>query len=80
MESKNRVVKTKDPENTAKAQEELEQEGKSIVEEKNVTMNEDKLSGKGSLSVRFEVTSPGRKSFSEKKLQNSSKGEDGGAQ
>lgn len=45
LAAKNRVVKPKDPENTAKAQEELEQEGKSIVEAKNTKMNDDKLSG-----------------------------------
>ena len=51
-EEANRVVKKKDPDNTAKVKEEIEAEGKSYVDEKNMSMT-DKSSGKGSLKVRF---------------------------
>ena len=51
-EEANRVVKKKDPGNTAKVKEEIEAEGKSYVDEKNMSMT-DKSSGKGSLKVRF---------------------------
>ena len=44
-----------------------DEDGKSIVEEKSFEMNEDKISGRGTLKVRFQVNSPGRKSQSEKK-------------
>ena len=79
-DAKRRVVKSKDPANTAKAREELEAEGKSIVDEKSVDMNADKVSGHGTLKVRFQVTNPQRRSFSEKKNSNkkmdASKGEE----
>ena len=52
-EAKTRVLKKKDPESTAKVREELETEGKSIIDEKSVDMNKDKNSGKGTLKVRF---------------------------
>ena len=63
---KNKSKKSKDPNNTAKAREELEAEGESVVEKQTVKMNEDKKGGTGTLKVRFDVTSP-RKSFSESK-------------
>ena len=66
-DAKKRIVKQKDPANTSRAQEELEAEGKSVVENKSVNMNADKVSGQGTLKVRFQVTNPERKSFSEKK-------------
>ena len=72
-EAKSRVVKKKDPTNTEKAKDELEAEGKSILVEKTNDMNADKISGKGSLKVRFEIKSPrSTKSFSEKKELSSS--------
>ena len=52
-EAKKRTVKAKDPENTAKVREELETEGKSIIDEKSVDMNKEKTAGKGTLKVRF---------------------------
>ena len=53
LDAKKRIIKQKDPENTARARQLLEAEGKSIVEEKKINMNADKLSGQGSLKVRF---------------------------
>ena len=47
------MLKKKDPANTAKAREELDLEGKSIIDEKSMNLNDDKVSGKGTLKVRF---------------------------
>ena len=66
-DAKKRVVKPKDPNNTEKARNELDAEGKSIISEKNSNMNDDKVSGTGTLKVRFEVTSPNARSFQDKK-------------
>ena len=52
-DAKRRVIKKKDPANTAKLRYQLEAEGKSIVDEKSVDMNADKVSGQGKLKVRF---------------------------
>ena len=56
--AKKRVLKPKDPAKTVKAKEELDAEGRSIVDEKSVSMNLDKSGGKGFLKMRFQVTSP----------------------
>ncbi len=69
-EANRRIIKKKDPSNTEKAKDELEAEGKSVLVEKTNDMNADKISGKGSLKVRFEIKSHGAKSnrsFSDKK-------------
>ena len=50
-----------------KAQEELDLEGKSIIDEKSQDLNNEKTAGKGTLKVRFQMASPGRKSMSEAK-------------
>ena len=56
---KNKVLKPKDPASTAKARQRLEQEGRSIEEEKNkVQMSQDKKTGTGSYKIRFQVTNP----------------------
>lgn len=64
--AKKRLIKPKDPENTAKVREELDLEGQSIIEEKKINLNSDKVSGSGTLKVRFQVTND-RRSYSEKK-------------
>ena len=53
-------------------QKRLDSEGQSIIDENQVDMNKDKSSGRGTLKVRFEMNSPERQSFSEKKPQGSS--------
>lgn len=55
-DAKKRIVKKIDPTQTSKVKAEIEAEGHSIVDEKNMSMNSDKLSGKGTLKVRFQVT------------------------
>ena len=52
--------------------EHLDSEGHSVIEENRVDMNKDKSSGRGTLKVRFEMNSPERQSFSEKKPSGSS--------
>lgn len=64
---KKTVVKKKNPSNTARVKEETEMEGKSVVTEQSVDMNQDKKSGKGTLKVRFQVNSPDRKSMTDSK-------------
>jgi len=54
-DAKKRVIKVKDPAKTDKVKQEIEAEGKSIVDEKNMSMNADRSSGKGTLKVRFQV-------------------------
>ena len=61
--SNNEVAKDK----TSTPKEHLESEGQSIIDENHVDMNKDKSSGRGTLKVRFEMNSPERQSFSEKK-------------
>ena len=50
-------------------------EGRSIIDEKSIEVNEDKVSGRGILKVRFQVSkSPDRrKSMSETKMSSSMK-------
>ena len=66
-DARKRVKKPVDPAKTEELREQLETEGKSIVDEKSLDVNADKMSGTGTLKVRFQVTPTNKGSPSQKK-------------